>query len=197
MKKKNPQKPKNLNPQTSPCGGGIFYMRGPKPNSLLVGCAPRAATVGIGNGISFGGYAEVAAILAKAVGKVQMMSTEILREAREELPGINKVIRTKELKRRLVYLTSFMVRTADINQVHNPVYFGIPVTGGEAAKISTLKPGKETRGPIVFTLLEWPPEKPGRSKLHTREKLYHKHERLAFKTLAERAENHHLPFLED
>ncbi len=183
-------------PKAAPGCGAILYRRGPTANSLYVGCASRSYRVGKGFGISFGGFVKVIDVLKKPIGGVLLAEAEAYREGLEELPGLGKILPRAEFYDRSQYLTGFTVHTPDANKAHQCTFFGCPVAADEQAAISKLRPSRETTGPLEFYILSWQPGNPGRITLKTPSPLFHKHEKRAFKALAQLAARGKLEYME-
>ena len=184
-------------PKAAPGNGLVLYRKGPRRNSLRVGCAKRSVKVGRGYGVSFGGFAEVKDVLALPVGGIIFMEDEVLREGGEEVTGLSTVIPEDVIKDRMVYLTAFMVHTADSNRVHSCLDFGCPITEAEELGVSALPPSNETMGSQEFFILEWPEGKPEEAVLNVPEPFYHQHEMQVFFALAKLAARGRLEYVEE
>lgn len=175
-------------PMSAVGAGTILFQRTGQPNRLLVGCAARNSRVGEGYGISSGGFAEVAEILAAEVGTVAFIEHEAWREKTEELPGIGKIISQEEYLENAQYLRGLLVRVADANRVHSATYFGLEISEQERLAIEALPPSNETKRPLQFFTLTWPAGQPEKAVLEVTGKLFHRHELHAFLALAKLAD---------
>lgn len=170
-------------------GCGVIVYRRDENGSIIVLLSKRSAKVGVGYGITGGGFVECGSLMAKSIGTILESADEAYREALEENLGFGDIISLAQFRERAQPLASFAVHTADSNGVHACTYFGLAVSKAEWDAMTALPPSDERDGDLVPALLIWT-RNINRTKpedhivLHGAGDFFHAHEQRAFGMLA-------------
>ncbi len=178
-------------------GAGVIICQQMSPNAFRALLSMRSSTVGLGLGITGGGFVENGAIfLKRKPGYIIETAAEAWRETREENRGFGKVIPRKKFIERGQPISSLHVRVDDENGVHGTNFFALTVNDDEWSAIAMLKGSRERKGPLLEVLVDFQsatlerlkPEKKIRlwnpdGKL-LRGAFYHKHELRALGQIA-------------
>lgn len=179
--------PKPQFPQAGPGSGYIFY-RKVGLRHLRVLLATRSALVGVGSGISCGGWFELAAMLGSADGTTVTDQQSAAREGWEEIPGLFTV-----LPEALLEANSQPIYGAAIykpndrygNIFHKANFLGMSITETEEAALCKLPKSNETSAPLRAVDIRWNVDNPAADDLiGLPDNFHHPHERDAFASLA-------------
>jgi hypothetical protein len=129
-------------------GAGIIVCQQRSRNTFRALLSNRMPVVGMGLGITGGGFVEVAEMLGKPVGTIAETALDARRESHEENIGFYDVFDEQELLERAQPIASLLVRTDDINKVHATNYYALSVTHDEWERVAALPPGPERHGPL-------------------------------------------------
>jgi hypothetical protein len=145
-------------------GAGVIVYQVLAANCLRVLLSRRASNVGVGLGITGGGFVECLAIDKSPVGTVVQTSDEAHREGREENAGFETVVSEDEFLERAQPIATLHVRTADENRVHGVTMFALRARDdAEWNAFAALPPGVdehgrlERDGELLSYTLEWYP----------------------------------------
>ena len=129
-------------------GAGIIVCQMRSKHSFRALLSNRMPSVGMGLGITGGGYVEIKTVFAKPVGTIAETALDAQRETWEENLGFEALFSEEELLERAQPIASLLVRTNDINKVHSTNYYALAVTDEEWDRVATLPPGPERHGPL-------------------------------------------------
>lgn len=129
-------------------GAGIIVCQQRSKHSFRALLSNRMPSVGMGLGITGGGYVDIVNVFEKPVGSIAETALDAQRESYEENLGFEQLFTEEELLCRAQPVASLLVRTADINKVHATNYYALAVTEEEWDKVAALPPGPERHGPL-------------------------------------------------
>jgi hypothetical protein len=109
----------------------------------------RALSVGVGYGITGGGFVENGDIFKKKPGFVIETAEEAWRESCEENLGFGELFPLETFLERVQSVSTLHVRVDDENGVHGTNYYVLTVTDDEWEKAASLAPGPERDGPLI------------------------------------------------
>ena len=144
----------------SGAGVVVFQLLDERVIRLLL--SVRTKDVGPGFGITGGGYVKVNAIYGMLVGSIVQTADEAHLESLEENGGFEKVISADEFLERAQPITTILVRTPDLNQVHDVTMYALCAKDdAEWEAIAVLPPGVdidgkvEREGPLLECIMTW------------------------------------------
>ena len=166
-----------------------------KISSLKVMLSMRDASVGVGYGITGGGFVECSTIDALPIGSIVDIAFDAYRENSEETENFISFITSGEFSDRVQSITNVGVKTGDMNRVHACMFYSLALTEPEWEQLRILPPGPERNGPFIEATLAWSSginrSEPERyitlvdaSGKVLNEGFYHRHEIRAFGLLA-------------
>jgi hypothetical protein len=129
-------------------GAGIIVCQQRSKHSFRALLSNRMPVVGMGLGITGGGFVEVAKMLKRPVGTIAETVLDARRESHEENKGFYRLFTIDMILERAQPIASLLVRTGDINKVHATNYYALTVTDKEWDRVAALPPGPERHGPL-------------------------------------------------
>ena len=130
-------------------GAGIIVCQRRSTHSFRALLSTRAASVGLGLGITGGGFVEIAEIFSQKHGYIIDTAEEAWREATEENVDFEKLFPLDEYLERVQSVSTMHVRVNDVNGVHGTNFYALTVTDEEWEKALALPPGDERFGPLM------------------------------------------------
>ena len=144
----------------SGAGVVVFQMLDERVMRILLSL--RSKDVGTGFGITGGGYIKVNAIYGMLIGSIVQTADEAHLESLEENGGFEKVVSADEFLERAQPITTILVRTPDLNQVHDVTMYALCAKDdAEWEAIAALPPGVdidgkvEREGPLLECIMTW------------------------------------------
>jgi hypothetical protein len=129
-------------------GAGLIVCQMRSKHSFRALLSNRQPIVGMGLGITGGGFVENGDIFKMKPGSIVETVIEAWRETREENLGFDNVFTADELVERAQPIASMHIRIDDVNGVHGTNFYALSVTDEEWDSIASLPPGPERHGPL-------------------------------------------------
>lgn len=136
-------------------GAGVIVCQQRSKHSFRALLSTRAKSVGLGLGITGGGFVEINDIFAKQPGYVIETVVEAWREATEENDGFAELFPLDDFLDRAQSIATMHARTSDVNGVHGTNFYALTVTDEEWERAAALKPGPERHGPLMEVWVEF------------------------------------------
>lgn len=130
-------------------GAGVILCQQRSQHSFRALLSMRTLSVGVGYGITGGGFVENGSIFAQPRGFVIQTAEEAWRESTEENLGFAELFPLEEFLERAQLVSALHVRIDDENGVHGCNYFALTVTDEEWEQAALLAPGPERDGPLI------------------------------------------------
>jgi hypothetical protein len=137
-------------------GAGVIVCQKKSRNGFRSLLSMRTSLVGIGLGITGGGFVENGAIfLYEKPGYIIETAAEAWRETREENPGFEEIVPLNEFVDRAQSISTLHVRVDDENGVHSANFYALTVTDDEWNAIALLKGNDERDGMLIEVWCEF------------------------------------------
>lgn len=130
-------------------GAGVIICQRRSDHSFRALLSMRALSVGVGYGITGGGFVENEDIMLEEFGFVVETAKEAWRESHEENIGFDTLFPFEEFLERAQSIATLHVRTDDEGGVHGANYYALTVSDEEWEKAAVLEPGPERNGPLI------------------------------------------------
>ncbi len=184
-------------------GAGAMVFQELDSNTFRVLLAMRTALVGLGLGITGGGFIECGAIDALQVDTIIQTADEAYRELCQENLGFENVVDIDTFLLHAQPIALVHARTNDVNRVHSVNMYGFRANDSQWNRIAALEPGldKERTGPLLEHIVRWKgkidrrePERfvtieDARGRFLERHDFHHKHEMHTVASIAWHAQN--------
>jgi hypothetical protein len=146
-------------------GAGVVVFQPLGERTMRILLSLRSKDVGTGFGITGGGYVKVNVIYDMPIGAIVQTADEAHVESLEENGGFEKVISADEFLERTQPVCTILVRTPDLNQVHDVTLYALCAKDdAEWETFAALPPGIdaegkiEREGPLLECILTWEPD---------------------------------------
>ena len=177
-------------------GAGIVVCQQRSKHSFRVVLSMRSRLVGVGYGITGGGFVELQNIFEQPVGYVTQTAEEAYRESFEENLGFKAIISLEDFLERAQSICTLHVRVDDLSGTHGTNYYALTVTDEEWDLIAALPGSNERDGPLIEVWGDFTDKVLHRNNAHEQLSLllpdgrpayggfYHKHEEHVFGQIA-------------
>lgn len=177
-------------------GAGIVVCQQRSTHSFRALLSMRSRVVGVGYGITGGGFVELKDIFKQPVGYVTQTAEEAYRESFEENLGFKELISLEDFLERAQSISTFHVRVNDLSCIHGTNYYALTVTDEEWDLIAALPGSNEREGALIEVWGDFIDTVLHRNNAHEQLSLllpdgrpayggfYHKHEELVFGQIA-------------
>jgi hypothetical protein len=136
-------------------GAGMIVCQERSRHTFRALLAMRARVVGVGYGITGGGFVEQADIFSKPFGFVRLTAEEAWRETVEENPGFESIISLEDFLERAQSISSLHVRVNDDCGIHGANYYALTVTDEEWDLIAVLPASAERDGQLIEVYVDF------------------------------------------
>lgn len=130
-------------------GAGVIICQQRSQHSFRALLSMRALSVGVGYGITGGGFVENQAIMLEKPGFVIETAEEAWRESKEENVGFDELFPLEAFLERAQSIATLHVRIDDDSGVHGTNYYALTVTDEEWERAAALASGPERDGLLI------------------------------------------------
>ncbi len=130
-------------------GAGVIICQQRSHHSFRALLSMRALSVGVGYGITGGGFVENQAIMLEKPGFVIETAEEAWRESKEENVGFDELFPLEAFLERAQSIATLHVRVDDDSGVHGTNYYALTVTDEEWERAAALASGPERDGLLI------------------------------------------------